>query len=209
MQIHSQSFAHNSAMPGEFAFGVPDSTEHVALSQNRSPHLAWSDIPEGTRSFVICCIDTDAPTKPDDVNQTDREVPADLPRAEFVHWLIADIPAGITELAAGSCSDGIIVGGKTRPPGPDGSVQGVNDYTNWFADDANMAGTYLGYDGACPPWNDSLVHHYHFTVYALDKDSLKLPQGFDLGTLRKALEGHVLGEATLTGTYSLNPAVPA
>ncbi len=209
MQIRSNSFEHNSPIPGEFAFGVPAAKDHVALSDNRNPHLAWSEIPEGTQSFVICCIDTDVPTKPDDVNQEGRSVPADLPRTEFVHWLIADIPAGITDLDAGSCSSGISAGGKTAPAGPDGSVQGVNDYTSWFAGDPDMAGQYLGYDGPCPPWNDSLVHHYHFTVYAVDRDSLALPKGFDLTALRKALDGHVLGEATLTGRYSLNPDVPA
>ena len=209
MQIHSRDFQHNEPIPGRCAFGVVDPENHVALSENRNPHLAWSDIPEGTQSFVICCIDSDVPTKPDDVNQESREVPADLPRTEFVHWLIADIPAGITDIENGSCSDSISAGGKSAPAGPDGSVQGLNDYTGWFAGDADMGGTYLGYDGPCPPWNDSLVHHYHFTVYAIDKTSLGLDKGFDLTALRQALAGHVLGEATLTGTYSLNPRVAA
>lgn len=209
MQIHSQNFSHNTAIPGEFAFAVADPAAHVALSTNRNPQLSWSAAPANTRSFVLCCIDDDVPTQGDDVNQEGRSVPADLPRTEFVHWLIADIPAEITSLAAGSCSDGISAGGKSQPAGPRGSVQGVNDYTGWFAGDAQMAGTYLGYDGPCPPWNDSLVHHYHFTVYALDKSSLGLPPGFDLTALRQALDGHVLAQATLTGRYSLNPEVPA
>jgi Raf kinase inhibitor-like YbhB/YbcL family protein len=72
-----------------------------------------------------------------------------------------------------------------------------------------MGGTYLGYDGPCPPWNDSLVHHYHFRVYALDTQSLSLQPGFTLAELRAAIAGHVLAEAVLTGTYSLNPSVPA
>lgn len=209
MQIRSDSFQHMQPIAGEFAFGVPDSAEHVALSTNRNPHLAWSEIPEGTRSFVICCIDSDVPTQPDDVNQEGREVPPTLPRTEFVHWLMADIPAGITDIEAASCSDGISAGGKSNPAGPDGSIQGVNDYTSWFAGDADMAGTYLGYDGPCPPWNDSIIHHYHFTVYAIDRDSLDLPRGFDLRALREALEGRVLGEATITGTYTLNPRLIA
>ncbi|MGJ8670014.1 MAG: YbhB/YbcL family Raf kinase inhibitor-like protein [Oceanococcus sp.] len=209
MQIRSDDLSHNMPIPGRCAFGVIDPQQHVALSDNRNPHLTWSNIPEGTQSFVICCIDTDVPTKADDVNQEGRVVPAELPRTEFVHWLIADIPAGITDIDNGRCSKEITAGGKSSPAGPDGSVQGVNDYTAWFAGDADMAGTYLGYDGPCPPWNDSLVHHYHFTVYAVDQESLNLPKGFDLTALRKALEGRVLGEATLTATYSLNPAVPA
>ena len=35
-----------------------------------------------------------------------------------------------------------------------------------------MSGDYFGYDGPCPPWNDSIVHHYVFTVYALDVDAV-------------------------------------
>lgn len=71
-----------------------------------------------------------------------------------------------------------------------------------------MEGTYLGYDGPCPPWNDSLLHHYHFRVYALDTPRLPLATDFSLEELRAAMAGHVLAEALLTGTYSLNPSVP-
>ncbi|ORE87425.1 hypothetical protein ATO7_10297 [Oceanococcus atlanticus] len=209
MQLNSNSLRHNQAIDGEFAFCTPHPTQHVQMAANRNPHLSWDDAPAGTQSYVVCCIDSDVPTKPDDVNQEGRSVPADLPRTEFVHWLVSDITPDITSIAAGSCCDGITPRGKTEPPGPAGSVQGVNDYTGWFAGDPDMEGTYLGYDGPCPPWNDSLVHHYHFTVYALDTPSLGLKPGFDLAALRQALEGHVLAEATLVGTYSLNPDVPA
>ena len=55
---------------------------------------------------------------------------------------------------------------------------GVNNYTDWFAGDEQMAGDYGGYDGPCPPWNDELLHHYRFTLYALDVPSLGLPGAF-------------------------------
>jgi Raf kinase inhibitor-like YbhB/YbcL family protein len=84
-------------------------------------------------------------------------------------------------------------------------VQGVNDFTGWFAGDADMGGEYLGYDGPCPPWNDALVHHYHFRLYALDVPSLALIEGFSVTDLRAAMASHVLDEAELIGTYSLNP----
>ena len=207
MQLRSDSFQHGKPIPSEFAFAKPG--KPVALSDNRSPHLAWKDAPAGTRSFVLTCIDTDVPSKPDDVNQEGRKVPADLPRVEFAHWLMANIPAECGELSDGSCSDEITPRGKQEPFGPPGSVQGVNDYTGWFAGDADMSGTYLGYDGPCPPWNDTLVHHYHFRIHALDTASLALNPGFTLAELRSAMAGHVLAEASLTGTYSLNPSVPA
>jgi phospholipid-binding protein, PBP family len=179
----------------------------VALSDNRSPHLAWKDAPAGTRSFVLTCIDPDVPSRGDDVNQAGRTVPPELPRVEFAHWLMANIPTECGELAEGACSDEVTPRGKREPFGPPGSVQGLNDYTGWFAGDAAMAGQYLGYDGPCPPWNDSLLHHYHFSVSALDVPALRLAPGFTLDDLRAAMAGHVLAEARLVGTYTLNPAL--
>jgi len=72
-----------------------------------------------------------------------------------------------------------------------------------------MAGNYFGYDGPCPPWNDSIVHHYHFTLYALDFARCPVGGEFSSGAVLEALEGHVLDEADLIGTYSLNPNVAA
>jgi Raf kinase inhibitor-like YbhB/YbcL family protein len=207
MQLRSDNFQHGQPIPPQLAFARPG--HPVVLSDNRNPHLAWKDAPAGTQSFVLACIDTDVPSKPDDVNKEGRVVPADLPRVEFVHWLMANIPAECVELGEGACSDAITPRGKQQPFGPPGSVQGVNSYTDWFKGDVQMEGTYLGYDGPCPPWNDSLVHHYHFRVYALDTRSLPLQPDFSLQALRAAMDGHVLAEALLTGTYSLNPSVPA
>jgi Raf kinase inhibitor-like YbhB/YbcL family protein len=207
MQLRSDSFENGTAIPSEFAFCKPG--DPVALSDNLNPHLAWSGAPHDTRSFVLTCIDGDVPSRPDDVNQAGRTVPADLPRVEFVHWLMADIPAECGELGAGSCSDGVVAHGKRDPVGPPGSKQGLNGYTDWFAGDADMRGDYLGYDGPCPPWNDSIAHRYVFSVYALDVPTLALADGFTLADLRRAMDGHVLAEAAWTGAYSLNPDVPA
>jgi len=205
MQLRSDNFENGRPIPAEFAFGKQ--AQPFALSDNRSPHLAWKDAPSATRSFVLTCVDPDVPSSGDDVNKEGLTVPADLPRVDFVHWLMANIPAECGELAAGACSDEITPRGKCEPFGPPGSVQGVNDYTGWFAGDPEMDGEYLGYDGPCPPWNDSLLHHYHFKLYALDVASLRLVKGFSLIELRAAMVGHVLDEAELIGTYSLNPAV--
>ena len=202
MKLHSDSFSQGSPIPHAFAYAKPGAP--LTMSDNRNPHLAWSDVPEGTRSFALVCSDPDVPSKPDDVNQEGREIPPELPRVEFVHWIMADIPADCREIAAGSCSDGVTPRGKRDLAGPAGTHQGLNDYTNWFAGDAEMGGNYLGYDGPCPPWNDSLVHHYHFRLYALDVATLGLSGPFTVADLRQAMEGHVLAEAGLMGTYSLN-----
>ncbi|PTU32754.1 YbhB/YbcL family Raf kinase inhibitor-like protein [Stenotrophobium rhamnosiphilum] len=204
MKLSSKTFKDGSLIPGRCGFCVQAPRGHVRLSQNLNPHLAWSGAPAGTRSFVLTVIDADAPTKPDDVNQEGREVPADLPRAEFVHWLMVDIPADVTEIAEGSGSNGVTVKGKSAPSGPAGARQGVNDYTGWFAGDAGMAGTYLGYDGPCPPWNDARVHHYTFTIHATDLDQAKVKGAYTLAELRKALDGHVLASASIRGRYNLN-----
>jgi Raf kinase inhibitor-like YbhB/YbcL family protein len=203
----SSSFGHEQRIPGEYAFGVADDAQHLRLGQNRNPHLFWSGVPSATRSLVLLCVDTDVPTRADDVNQEGRVVPASLPRADFYHWVMVDIPPALREIAAGACADGIVPRGKQAPAGPPGSRQGLNDYTLWFAADPDMAGQYFGYEGPCPPWNDELLHHYHFVLYATDLERCPVEGAFTGQQVRAALEGHVLAEARLTGTYTLNPAV--
>jgi hypothetical protein len=70
-----------------------------------------------------------------------------------------------------------------------------------------MSGNYFGYDGPCPPWNDSIKHHYVFTLYALDVEKCPVEGNFGGADVRKAIAGHVLAEAKLTGIYTLNPKV--
>ena len=205
MKVTSTSFADGARIPGEFAFAVVDAAHHVKLSANRNPQLAWSDAPPGTRSFVIICHDRDVPSKPDDVNQEGREIPADLPRVDFFHWLLVDVPASATQVDAGAYSSAVTPRGKNGPAASGATRQGINDYTAWFAGDHDMAGDYYGYDGPCPPWNDSILHHYVFTVYALDLPRVPLDGKFGGAQLRAALQGHVLGAAQIVGVYTLNP----
>jgi Raf kinase inhibitor-like YbhB/YbcL family protein len=207
MKLTSASFLSDQHIPEQFAFGAVDSVLHIKLAPNHNPHLKWSGAPAGTRSFAIICVDPDAPSKPDDVNKEGRVVPATLPRADFHHWAIVDIPANVAEIAAGECSSGIVAGGKRNLTGPAGSRQGVNDYTSWFSSDADMSGSYRGYDGPCPPWNDMLAHRYHFTVYALSSERAPLPDDFNASAALDAIRPLVLAEARVTGTYSLNPAL--
>jgi hypothetical protein len=208
MKLTSRSFDHEAPIPAEFAFARPEPESHFAFSENRNPHLSWSDLPPGCRSLALICVDPDAPTVPDDVNKEGRVVRADLPRGDFHHWVMIDIPASCREIRTGECSDGVVEGGKRWPRGPAAAPaarQGVNDYTSWFAGDPRMGGTYLGYDGPAPPWNDLRVHRYHFSLSALDVDRLSVPDHFTAADVRRAIEGHVLAEAVLSGTYTLNP----
>ncbi len=208
MKLTSNSFAEGEFIPGEFAFAVQDKATHVALSSNHNPQLAWSDAPEGTRSFALVCHDPDAPTSGEDVNIEGRTVPADLPRANFFHWMLLDIPVETTQIEAGTYSREVTPRGKSGPAAGNGLRHGVNDYTGWFAADENMSGTYFGYDGPCPPWNDALVHRYVFTVYALSVPMLQVAEPLSGANVLAALTPNiVLASAELTGRYSLNPDV--
>jgi Raf kinase inhibitor-like YbhB/YbcL family protein len=207
MKLTSTSFTDNMPIPGEFAFAVMDPVQHIALSSNRNPQLAWSDVPAGTQSFVLICHDPDVPSRGDDVNQEGREVPMSLPRVDFFHWLLWDLPATTREIAAGSHSDAVTPRGKAGPAASEGVMHGINDYTLWFAGDEQMNGNYYGYDGPCPPWNDARLHHYTFTLYALDIPHLPAAPVMNGASVRLALAGHVLAEACITGTYTLNPRV--
>lgn len=206
MELTSSSIADGQKIPGDFAFCTPDPAHHVCLGRNINPHLAWSGVPPGTRSFALICHDPDVPSRGDDVNQEGRSVPIDLPRVDFFHWVLVDLPGDVREIAAGAFSKDITPRGKAGPQAPLGALQGINDYTGWFAGDNDMRGDYYGYDGPCPPWNDERIHHYVFTLYALGVPSLGLSGRFTGSEARAALAGHVLAEAQLTGTYSLNPA---
>ncbi len=209
MELVSYSFDDNDPIPADYAFGLPDADAHVTFGPNRNPHLAWTDPPEGTESFVLICHDRDVPTKPDDVNQEGREVPSDLPRTDFFHWVVVDLPAHLRELEAGSFANGVVPHGQDAAVGPHGCRQGVNDYTGWFAGDPDMEGEYVGYDGPCPPWNDSLVHHYVFNLYAVDLPSCDVVGSFGGQDVRDAIEGHVVARAAITGAYTLNARLRA
>lgn len=209
MQLTSPTLSAQHPIPAEYAFGIPDPQQHVALGSNINPPLAWSDLPSGVRSLVLICHDQDVPTRADDVNQEGKQVPASLPRADFYHWILVDLSPEPMKIQAGEFSKEITPGGKPGPEGPRGTRQGINNYREWFANDAAMAGDYFGYDGPCPPWNDSIVHRYVFTLYALDVARCPVEGHFTGPEVLDAIKGHILDQASFTCTYSLNPAVPA
>jgi hypothetical protein len=70
-----------------------------------------------------------------------------------------------------------------------------------------MRGDYYGYDGPCPPWNDLRLHRYVFTLYSLDVPQVEVHGDLTGANTRLAIAGRVLAQASLTGTYTLNPRV--
>ena len=111
MKIESKSFEHEGMIPAKYSCDGDDI----------NPHLSWSDAPDETRSFALSCVDPDAPG------------------GDFIHWLIYNIPADVSEVKEGA------------------GIPGGLEVKNHFGRKQ--------YGGPCPP---SGVHRYYFTVYALD-----------------------------------------
>src|SRR5688572_25683242 len=140
MKFWSDSFLDGGYIPAEYAFGAIAPVTHVTLSANKNPHLAWSGLPSGAKSLALICHDPDVPSRGDDVNKEGRNVPPDLPRVDFFHWVMIDLAPDTPPIAGAEFSDGVTTRGK---PGPElisdirvGARHGINDYTGWFADDA-------------------------------------------------------------------------
>ena len=204
MRLDSKSILPDQPIPAEYAMGVRGPDGPVP-GPNRSPHLAWSGAPANTKSYVLLCVDNDVPQDASIANKPDRTIPREAPRGPFYHWVLVDIPVSRSELTEGVDATGITAKGKEPGHTPHG-VRGLNDYTKWFHGDAQMAGQYGGYDGPWPPFNDERVHRYVFTLYALDVETLGLGARFTGADVVRAIEGHVLAQASITGTYTLNPS---
>jgi Raf kinase inhibitor-like YbhB/YbcL family protein len=126
---------------------------------NVSPELHWSGAPAATRSFAVTLFDPDVSTG-------------------WWHWVLFDIGADTTSLAAGAGA----VGHE-----PAGAVSGRNSFDD------------IGYSGPCPP--PGKPHHYVFRVYALRTEHLGLAAGADGNAVRKALEENAIASASVQGTY--------
>ncbi len=203
MKITIPSWTHGSAIPSTYAFGQIPTEGRFELGGNVSPPISWENAPQGTKSYALICHDPDVPSSAENVNQEGKTVPADLARVDFFHWVLLNIPADKTELTEGEASAGVTPRGKTSGQRTYGTA-GLNNYTQWFAGDADMEGNYADYDGPCPPWNDSIMHHYHFTVYALDQETISIPEPFDGHQALAAIQPHILDKASYMGTYTMN-----
>lgn len=100
----------------------------------------------------------------------------DAPSGNWTHWLVYDLPPSLRRLPAGIPAAELM---------SYGGMQGRTDFGK------------PGYGGPCPPQG---IHRYFFKVYALDK-MLGLRPGVSKQELFKAMQGHVLAEGQLTGTY--------
>jgi len=149
MEIHSDAFQAGGAIPKEFGCSGKDT----------SLPLAWSGVPASAKSLALIISDPDAPS------------------GNFVHWVVYNIPPGVTHLGADI---------EKSPVLPGGGQQGRNG-----------TGGY-GYFGPCPPPGSR--HHYHIVLYAVDEPLSRL-QSATAAQLEQALKGHVVAQAELIGTY--------
>ena len=101
----------------------------------------------------------------------------DAPMGTWVHWVLFNIPAAARGLPEGVPTSATLA---------DGSVQGVTSARS------------AGYHGPCPP---SGTHRYFFKLYALDT-ALNLTSSADKKAVEAAMEGHILAQAELMGTFS-------
>lgn len=194
LNVTVDHFRPGGVIPPLYAFCVPAATGHTAAGHNVSPAISWSRGPSGTASYAIVVVDLDVPAVFTDANRERRIIPASLKRRPWYHWVLVDIPPSITSLPEGADSKD----GTAKPAGPTANgVRGLNDYGDGRA----------GYDGPCPPWNDAIVHHYHFRVYALNVARLSLPGNFTPADALRVSQPHVLAWGEAVGLYTQNPDV--
>jgi Raf kinase inhibitor-like YbhB/YbcL family protein len=157
LTVTSKTFKHGDTLPKSTRFDGMG-----AGGDNRSPHLQWSGAPPDTKSYAVIVHDPDAPTG-----------------TGFFHWVVFNIPAGVTELEENS-------GEKGHKGLPKGAKHGHTDFGAPH------------YGGAAPPPGHG-PHHYDFHVYALDVPELPADETATAALLRFMMRGHVVGEGVLTG----------
>jgi Raf kinase inhibitor-like YbhB/YbcL family protein len=145
-----------------FADGATLPTEFTCAGAQTSPPLAWSGAPAATKAFVLVEQDADVPP----------------PNGPVVHWILYNIPATQSSLAAGLPKQDALA---------DGSGQGVNALRS------------IGYIGSCPP-PGAAPHHYVFQLFALDAP-LALKAEPTIVDLQSAMAGHVLAQTALRATF--------
>lgn len=193
-------------LANKFAFCAPAAQGHTQHGGNINPSLSWSKGPAGTKSYAVIVYDNKSPAEHREMmNKEGVTMTADIKRHDFFHWILVDIPPSVTSIKEGADSSAWVARGNPATPSAAG-VKGLNDYTKVMAANDAMKGNYYGYDGPCPPWNDDVVHEYHFTVYALSVSSLNLPKDFDGPAAQDAMKGKILAQGELLGLYTQNPA---
>lgn len=207
LKVQVDSVKSGGMLANKFAFCMPAAQGHTTGGPNINPSISWSKGPRGTKSYAIILYDTDAPAEQrEKMNKEGETLTAAVKRRIFNHWVVIDIPASVRSIKEGAASHERVLHGKPATPAPAGGVNGLNDYTTATAANPAMKGSYYGYDGPCPPWNDENLHHYNFAVYALSVNKLDVPKDFGAAAAKDAMKGKILAEGELGTIYTQNPA---
>lgn len=199
LTVKVSGFENGTKIPEKYAFCAPDGKGKTKDGGNVNPAISWEGAPSGTKSFALIVVDRDVPQSFDSANKEGQTIPYDMPRQDFYHWVLVDIPVNMVSIAEGADSKQVLPTGKQIGKTAYG-FNGQNDFASF------MSGTFGGYDGPCPPWNDERLHHYHFIVYALDTDSLGVSGTFGGKYAEDLMKGHILAKGEVMGTYSNNGA---
>ncbi|MEZ5690106.1 MAG: YbhB/YbcL family Raf kinase inhibitor-like protein [Rickettsiales bacterium] len=202
ISVTSNDIKHEARIAEKFAFCKADGKGKAEPSSNISPHISWSGAPKATKSFALIVVDPDVPAKFDDANKEGKVIAKDFPRKNFYHWIVTDIPVSVTELKEGEGKNIAqnLSAGKELFSYKNGGVPAINDYASFMKDKPRTE--FLGYDGPCPPWNDSRIHNYHFTIYALDTEKLDTDNVSSNEELANKIAANSIAKGIIVGTYS-------
>lgn len=131
---------------------------------NVSPALSWKNLPAGTQSLALTVYDPDAPTG-----------------SGWWHWIVYDIPAGVSELPSG-------FGNSEKAQLPGGTMQGRTDFGK------------PGWGGPCPPKGDK-PHRYTFTLHALKTPKLEVPADASGALIGYIIHANEIGRARFVAPY--------
>jgi Raf kinase inhibitor-like YbhB/YbcL family protein len=172
--LTSAAFVENAVIPVRYS----------GDGENVSPPLAWRGAPAGTQSFVLTLVDPDVPFGEEVPVYGLMPPPGTVPGDLFIHWIVADIPAGLNSLSDGASPGNMPAGARE-----------LSSSFALFGAPANQ------YGGPAPP-PQLRAHAYKFTLYALDVPALEsLAPDSDHAALTEAMAGHVLSTATLMGYF--------
>lgn len=189
LKVEVDRISQDNPIPEQFALCEATPDGKSTAGKNERPSISWSHAPKETKSFAIIMSDPDVPADFSKAGKDGQVVGKDEPRQLFYHWGVVNIPATATRL------------------------EGGEEKVKYGMPLANDLGKYMPdakqYGGPCPPWNDERLHHYHFTVYALDVAKLDLPANATAKQADAAIKAgkHVLSQGEIVGTYTLNKAM--